>query len=173
MDDIADQAGVTKPVLYQHFPSKRDLYVGLLSAVGDELVRGVATAAGAERTPSDRVLAAYRAYFRFVSEQTAAFQLLFGTGARGSGDFAETIQEVESNLAGIMAELIGGGADGNGDGAARARVAGYALVGGAETVARRWVLAARAGGTLERETGERLARELSDLVCAGLAISTG
>src|SRR5262252_9601490 len=30
MDDIAERAGVSKPVLYQHFPSKLDLYVALL-----------------------------------------------------------------------------------------------------------------------------------------------
>jgi len=32
MDDIADRAGVSKPVLYQHFPGKRELYLALLSS---------------------------------------------------------------------------------------------------------------------------------------------
>src|ERR671921_2335517 len=30
MDDIADRAGVSKPVLYQHFPGKLELYLALL-----------------------------------------------------------------------------------------------------------------------------------------------
>ncbi|MEK9664410.1 MAG: helix-turn-helix domain-containing protein, partial [Candidatus Nanopelagicales bacterium] len=30
MDDIAERAGVSKPVLYQHFPGKFDLYLALL-----------------------------------------------------------------------------------------------------------------------------------------------
>ena len=33
MDDIAERAGVSKPVLYQHFPGKLDLYLALLDAV--------------------------------------------------------------------------------------------------------------------------------------------
>ena len=38
MDDIADRAGVSKPVLYQHFPSKLELYLALLGESADELV---------------------------------------------------------------------------------------------------------------------------------------
>ena len=38
MNDIADAAGVTKPVLYQHFDSKRDLYKALIDEVGDRLL---------------------------------------------------------------------------------------------------------------------------------------
>lgn len=163
MDDIADGAGVTKPVVYQHFGSKRDLYAGLLSSVGAELTAAVAAAGRAERTPSRRVLAGYRAYFRFVSERTAAFGLLFGTGARGTGDFADVVGDVEYRLAGILADLAGAGSD-----ADAVRVVGFALVGGAETVARRWVLSARGAGTLDEATGQRLAAELSDLLCAGL-----
>ena len=32
MDEVAEQAGVTKPILYDHFPSKKDLYLALLDA---------------------------------------------------------------------------------------------------------------------------------------------
>ena len=44
MNDVADAAGVTKPVLYQHFESKRDLYQALLDDVGHRLVAAVTTA---------------------------------------------------------------------------------------------------------------------------------
>src|SRR5438876_6198656 len=30
MDDVAKEAGVTKPILYDHFPSKKELYLELL-----------------------------------------------------------------------------------------------------------------------------------------------
>ena len=40
MDDIADRAGVSKPVLYQHFPGKRELYLALLEQQVGELVLG-------------------------------------------------------------------------------------------------------------------------------------
>src|ERR1051325_11025576 len=38
MDDIADRAGVSKPVLYQHFPGKLDLYLALLDASCDTII---------------------------------------------------------------------------------------------------------------------------------------
>src|SRR3954447_5026873 len=41
MDDIADRAGVSKPVLYQHFPGKLDLYLALLDTHCDGLVAKV------------------------------------------------------------------------------------------------------------------------------------
>ena len=47
MEEIADAAGVTKPVLYQHFGSKRTLYLELLETVGQELLRQVAARAAA------------------------------------------------------------------------------------------------------------------------------
>ena len=50
MDDIADAAGVTKPVLYQHFPSKRDLYLELLEDVGRQLLDAITTATAAATT---------------------------------------------------------------------------------------------------------------------------
>src|SRR6476619_6564130 len=37
MDDIADRAGVSKPVLYQHFPGKLELYLALLDHSCDQL----------------------------------------------------------------------------------------------------------------------------------------
>ena len=56
MNDVADAAGVTKPVLYQHFESKRDLYQALLDDVGHRLVTAVTTATSdaAERSRAHR-----------------------------------------------------------------------------------------------------------------------
>src|SRR5215475_3558445 len=41
MDDIAERAGVSKPVLYQHFPGKLDLYLALLDTHSDAIVARV------------------------------------------------------------------------------------------------------------------------------------
>ena len=40
MDEIADRAGVSKPVLYQHFPGKLDLYLALLDTLSPMRPRG-------------------------------------------------------------------------------------------------------------------------------------
>src|ERR1700739_5098262 len=41
MDEIADRAGVSKPVLYQHFSSKLELYLAVLQRHVENLVSGV------------------------------------------------------------------------------------------------------------------------------------
>jgi AcrR family transcriptional regulator len=169
MEDIAEAAGVTKPVLYQHFPSKQKLYVELLQAVGGELVTAV-SAAATEPTPRRRVQAGLAAYFRFVSEQTSAFQLLFGTRAAGNDEFAEVIYRWEDELAAVMSGLL--------DVAhavhERPMVAS-AVVGAAEITARDWIASARqaqpAAGQLPRldpNDGDAVARQLADLLWGGL-----
>jgi AcrR family transcriptional regulator len=68
MDDIAVQAGVSKPVLYQHFPSKLELYLALLSESADEMVRLVREALRASTDNHVRVDNAVAAYFTFVAD---------------------------------------------------------------------------------------------------------
>src|SRR5271170_8370679 len=55
MDDIAEAAGVTKPLLYQHFSSKRALYLELVEAVSDELLAAIALATGSAAGPRQQV----------------------------------------------------------------------------------------------------------------------
>lgn len=159
MDDIAEEAGVTKPVLYQHFPSKRKLYLELIGEVSADLVGVVAASATAECTPHQRVLAGFRSYFRFVAERPSAFGLLFGTGARQSDEFADAIAAMEQTVARTVASFIEADLDDE-----HREVLGYAIVGLAEVTSRRWLL--RQGE--EPAEGDLLARRLADLVWAGL-----
>ena len=69
MDDIADAAGVSKPVLYQHFPSKLDLYLALLDQSCDRLVDVVQEALASTDDNADRVIATVAAFYEFVSSQ--------------------------------------------------------------------------------------------------------
>jgi AcrR family transcriptional regulator len=54
MDEVAEAAGVTKPVLYQHFASKRELYLELLDDVGTRLIDAVVAATRAADDPTSR-----------------------------------------------------------------------------------------------------------------------
>lgn len=168
MEDIADGAGVTKPVLYQHFPSKRQLYLELLETVGAELTAAVTSSASAT-TPHQQVLAGFRSYFRFVSDRPSAFRLLFGSGARRLDDFTEAVRAVEDHLAGTIAGYIDAGLDPE-----HRAVLGYAIVGLAEVTGRQWAdrgdsgFGGQQGGGLDPTDGERLAQWLADLAWAGL-----
>jgi AcrR family transcriptional regulator len=77
MDEIADRAGVSKPVLYQHFPSKLDLYLALLDVHIDSLVFAIQKAIASNKENKNRVKATVGAYFEFIDDEGGAFRLLF------------------------------------------------------------------------------------------------
>ncbi|HLI53206.1 MAG TPA: hypothetical protein VKU88_02680, partial [Acidimicrobiales bacterium] len=143
------------------FRSKHELFLELLDTVGQNLLAEVEAKAAAEQNPYQRVLAGFRAYFRFVCERTSAFQLVFGGGARLREEFAEPVRRLEEG----MAETIGRFIDADIDDAHR-DLLGYAIVGLGEVSARRWV-SRRAGGLDPREA-DVMALRLADLVWAGL-----
>ncbi|MGH9115382.1 MAG: TetR/AcrR family transcriptional regulator [Acidimicrobiales bacterium] len=165
MEEIAETAGVTKPVLYRHFPSKRQLYLELLDTVGTDLLADVARRAGAETDPYEQVLAGFRAYFQFVCERTSAFQLLFGSGARRNDDFAEAVRVLEEGVAATIAGFIDADVDKD-----HRDLLGYAIVGLAEVAGRRWVSVREQSPEPGLDPGEAevLAVRLADLVWAGL-----
>src|SRR6202011_3049711 len=77
MDDIAERAGVSKPVLYQHFPGKLDLYLALLDQHCESLVDAVRSALASTTDNKLRVAATMEAYFEFVEHKSGAFRLVF------------------------------------------------------------------------------------------------
>lgn len=167
MDDIAEAAGVTKPVLYQHFPSKQGLYLELLRNVGADLRAEVIASESAD-TPHQQVLAGFRGYFRFVAARPNAFRLLFGSGARRLDEFTDAIAAVEDDLAAIISTYIDAALAPQ-----QREVLGFAIVGLAEVTGRHWVGRRRVGpdGTpepLDPAEGDRLAGWLADLAWAGL-----
>ncbi|HEX9335688.1 MAG TPA: helix-turn-helix domain-containing protein, partial [Pseudonocardiaceae bacterium] len=74
MDEIAERAGVSKPVLYQHFPGKLELYLALLETHVDELVGRVRGALESTTDNRQRVLAAVAAFYDFVDGEGQAFR---------------------------------------------------------------------------------------------------
>ncbi|MFM9099155.1 MAG: TetR/AcrR family transcriptional regulator, partial [Actinomycetota bacterium] len=77
MDEIAERASVSKPVLYQHFPSKLDLYLAVLDLHIDSLVFAIQKAIASTRDNRNRVKATIEAYFGFIEGEGEAFRLLF------------------------------------------------------------------------------------------------
>jgi AcrR family transcriptional regulator len=131
MDDVASAAGVTKPVLYQHFPSKRALFIELLENVGHELLRLLAEATEAATTGRERVEAGFAAYFRFVTDNEAAFRVLFGAAARNDAEFTEIVERVLDETADAISLLIA--IEGTPE---HRRVLAHALIGIAEATSR-------------------------------------
>jgi AcrR family transcriptional regulator len=106
MNDVAIAAGVTKPVLYQHFDSKRALYLEMLREIGGQLRDTIAKATVDAPGPRQQIEGGFRAYFAFVAEHGDAFRVLFGAHTRRDDEFAEEARRVEASLAEIVAEHI-------------------------------------------------------------------
>ena len=158
MNDLADAAGVTKPVLYQHFRSKRALYLELLEDVGEQLRDAIDKATTEAGTPREQVHAGFRAYFEFVAGQQLAFQLLFGGGARRDEEFADAVRRVEVSIADSIAALIVvEGLD-----EARRRLLAHGIVGLAEGTSRHGLANGMNG------SADVLAEQVAALAWAGL-----
>ncbi len=106
MNCIASAAGVTKPVLYQHFESKRDLYRAVLCEIGADLHDTVAKATAEAGGPRQQIEAGFGAYFGWVAENSNAFHVLFGNDTRRDPEFADEARRVESSIAEIVAHHI-------------------------------------------------------------------
>ncbi len=113
MDDIADQALVSKPVLYRHFPSKLDLYLAVVDRAGDALVAAVSTAleplADPEPAPGDGeavVHALVRAYFDYVEAAGQAATLLFESDVTRDDDVRARVESASVETAGRISGVL-------------------------------------------------------------------
>jgi AcrR family transcriptional regulator len=141
MDDIADRAGVSKPVLYQHFPVKLDLYLALVDQHAEALVNHVTDALVGTTDNRERVSKAVRAYFDFVDREGGAFRLIFESDLRNEPAVRERVERASQLCMEAIADTIG---KDTGAARARAELLAVGLTGAAEIAARYWLTTERA-----------------------------
>ncbi len=167
MDDIAERAGVSKPVLYQHFPGKLELYLALLDRHCEALIDRIRAAMAATSDNAERVIGATRAYFDFVDHEGEAFRLVFESDLRNETPVRERVERVERESIAAITETIM--AD-TGVSRARAELLAAGLTGAAETAARFWL----AGGRkVPKGAAEELLAQLSWRGIAGFPLQSG
>jgi AcrR family transcriptional regulator len=140
MDDIAERAGVSKPVLYQHFPGKLELYLALLDTHCDAIVEKVRDAMLVTTDNKERVGGAVRAYFDFVDHESEAFRLVFESDLRNDPAVRERVGRVETGCIAAITDAI---ISDTGVSRDRAELLASGLVGAAETAAQFWVAGGR------------------------------
>lgn len=140
MDDIADAARISKPVLYQHFGSKLELYLALLDDACERLVELVRQALASTEDNAQRVVATMTAFYQLVSSQRADFRLIFESHLTGEPAVEARIWQVTNVLADQIAHVI---ADDTGLGWEESKLLGISLVGIGNVSARYWVTAGR------------------------------
>jgi len=160
MDDIADRAGVSKPVLYQHFPGKLDLYLALLDQHCESLVNAVRSALTSTSDNKQRVAATMEAYFHFVEHESGAFRLVFESDLTNEPAVRDRVNQVELDCAKLISAVI---AEDTGLGTEEAMVLAVGLTGISQVTARYWLTA---GMPVPRDTATRL---ISQLAWRGIA----
>ncbi|MBW0136398.1 TetR/AcrR family transcriptional regulator [Pseudonocardia abyssalis] len=164
MDDIAEKAGVSKPVLYQHFPGKMELYRALLTTYADELVDRVRAALSHPGDNRDRARASVSAYFDFVADEGSSFRLIFESDLRGEPEAAAVVEGASSRCIDLIAEAVTTDA---GLDEPRARLLAVGLVGLSQVTAQYWL---DSGKTVPRDEAVELAAGLAWRGLAGFPL---
>jgi AcrR family transcriptional regulator len=172
MDDIAEAAGVTKPLVYQHFESKRALYLELMDVFSGELVNRIVTATADAGGPRQQVELGFAAYFELMVGNEQAFRLLYGRDAPDDPELGAALRRVEDTIAEAIDPLIDAGLDPE-----HRLLLAHAVVGMAEGASRHWLDAhltesppddSSAVDVCQADEAARLATRLADFAWAGL-----
>jgi AcrR family transcriptional regulator len=136
MDEIADRAKVSKPVLYQHFPSKLDLYLAVLDLHIDSLVFDIQKAIASTKSNPDRVRATVDAYFNFITQEGEAYRLLFESDMTTEPQVHERLNRMTYDCAAALSAVI---ALDTGLPKESSMMLAVGLIGTAQTSARHWI----------------------------------
>jgi AcrR family transcriptional regulator len=144
METVAKEAGVTKPILYDHFPSKKHLYLALIDADLAMLHEDVRAALDSPLGNRERIRASFQAYFDFVDQHAEGFRLLMQETVGAEEEFRGRVAQVRDQILAEVAALIVRESKGRLD-REHAEIVALALIGMVETVAQR-----DPGGTPEK-----------------------
>ncbi|GAB3842447.1 TetR/AcrR family transcriptional regulator [Nesterenkonia populi] len=136
MDDIAEAAAVSKPVLYQHFPGKHELFLDVLETHLAQLTEELTAALAGEKDNRERVQDTVTAFFAFIAREDEAYRLVFTAGMDHDDAVAERLSRFHSRMAAAIAELI---VEDTGQPMAEATMLGHGLIGMATQSARHWI----------------------------------
>lgn len=154
MDDIAEAAGVSKPVLYQHFPGKLDLYLALLDQSSEALLASLDSALASISDNKLRVSATVEAYFDFVDDPGGAFRLIFESDLTNEPGVRTRVDRANDACAASLSKVI---AEDTGLTDAEATLLAAGLLGMAQTAARHWL---RETGRIPKSEAARLVASL-------------
>ncbi|MEC3850464.1 TetR/AcrR family transcriptional regulator [Paenarthrobacter ureafaciens] len=136
MDEIAETAHVSKPVLYQHFPSKRDLYMALLDSHLAALTELMLSALNSTTDNKERVKAVMRAYYKFIADDDQAHRLVFESDLINDPDVSSRLETFNKTFADAVAHVI---AEDTKLPPLEAQLLGRGLAGMAQVSARYWL----------------------------------
>ena len=155
MDDIAERAGVSKPVLYQHFPGKMELYLALLEQSSDRIIDETRRALASTQDNKMRVVATMQVFYEYVADAQGAFRLVFESDLTNEPPVRAQVDRVTSECAEEIAKVI---SEDTGLPAEAAHLLAVSLVGMAQVSARFWL---DSGGGIDQSDAATLVAGLA------------
>ncbi|MEU4476834.1 TetR/AcrR family transcriptional regulator [Micromonospora sp. NPDC023966] len=136
MDEIAEDAGISKPMVYAYLGTKEELFVACLHREGTRMMEAIAGAAAPDLPADERLWRGLRAFFGFVGAHRDGWAVLYRQ-ARGSQPFAAELATMRGRLVEVVAGMLDHAlrAKGREVGATDLEVVAYALVGATESLA--------------------------------------
>ncbi|NES26061.1 TetR family transcriptional regulator [Micromonospora terminaliae] len=136
MDEIADDAGISKPMVYAYLGTKEELFVACLHREGTRMMEAIAGAAAPDLPADERLWRGLRAFFGFVGAHRDGWAVLYRQ-ARGEQPFAAELATMRGRLVEVVAGMLDHAlrAKGREVGATDLEVVAYALVGATESLA--------------------------------------
>jgi AcrR family transcriptional regulator len=104
LDVVAERAGVSKALIYEHFESKRELFHAMLEMHVAELIERISGAVTAAEEPEQRMRAGLEAFFGFVEERRGAWRIIFRNA--GDPDVAVAMGRLRDGVAAAIVALM-------------------------------------------------------------------
>ncbi|HTX09396.1 MAG TPA: TetR/AcrR family transcriptional regulator [Solirubrobacteraceae bacterium] len=139
MDEIAELAEVSKPMLYAYFGSKEGLYLAYVERAGGELLERLENAQPRDRLPASVLRARISEFLAFVDEHSDGWKVLFRE-LGSTRPFSDRVAQLRERIAGTIRRMIeGGAASCPGYPPSAADAIAHALVGAGESLANWWL----------------------------------
>ncbi len=136
MDDIAERAGVSKPILYQLFSSKQDFYLGVLGERVEFLVQHITESINAAVGSRNRLEAAIACYFKLVDDADQGFRLIFESDFTMNHEVRARVEDVVAQVSRVVGTEV---AKQTGKSIGEANILAGGLCGMAQAAAWRWL----------------------------------
>ena len=142
MEEIAEEVGVTKPMLYAYFDSKEGLYLACIQRAGEPLLEAIRGAIDPAEAPESQLWAGLEAFFGFIDEHRALWSALFVEASARGGAAAAQLAKVRDEIIGELTQLLARTATGSGvapELKAEIEFQSFALMGAVEALASWWL----------------------------------
>lgn len=152
MDQVAAAVGVTKPLLYNYFGNKEQLFLACMQPAADALTRHVVDAVSGAATAPDALRDGIHAFFAFLDSDQDAWRMLHDDSLPSGGAIAARVHEYRDGMEAMVTSALASRTESR-----AVEPLSVAILGAAEALGRWWL---RTGAMSAERTAELLIRTI-------------